>query len=115
MRVTSEIWVSALTRRVFGAGGFATVAKRGASEAGAVFLILRGRAGEMTLLGPAAQSAYDGRKPTDRLFTTLLTTDEPDAVEDRLARERKFDPDLWIVELEIEGIEAEPPLFFTTP
>ncbi|TIL61977.1 MAG: DUF1491 family protein, partial [Mesorhizobium sp.] len=28
MRVTTDLWVSALLRRVFGAGGFAAVVKR---------------------------------------------------------------------------------------
>ncbi|MEP2580565.1 MAG: DUF1491 family protein, partial [Roseibium sp.] len=38
MRVTSEFFVSALVRRVFGEGGFAAVSRRGAPEAGAVFV-----------------------------------------------------------------------------
>ncbi|MET0943059.1 MAG: DUF1491 family protein, partial [Mesorhizobium sp.] len=43
MRVTSELWVSALTRRVFSGGGFAAILKRGAAEAGAVFILSRNR------------------------------------------------------------------------
>ena len=44
MRLTTDFWVSALMRRVFAEGGFAAVAKRGASEAGAVFVVTRNRA-----------------------------------------------------------------------
>ncbi|RUT88859.1 DUF1491 family protein, partial [Mesorhizobium sp. USDA-HM6] len=52
MRVTTDLWVSALLRRVFTAGGFAAVVKRGATEAGAVFVLSRGRLGEVVLYGP---------------------------------------------------------------
>ena len=48
MRLTSDFWVSALMRRVFAEGGFAAVARRGASEAGAVFVVTRNRVGQST-------------------------------------------------------------------
>ena len=49
MRVTSDFYCSALLRRIFAAGGFAAVEKKGAAEAGAIFLKERRRDGTVTL------------------------------------------------------------------
>src|SRR3569832_540246 len=100
MRVTTDLWGSALVRRVFGAGGFAAVVKRGATEAGAVFVLSRGRMGEVTFYGPAPQTSYDTAKPDDRFFAVLGTSDDSAAFDARLEREKKFDPDIWVVEIE---------------
>lgn len=100
MRVTSELWVSALTRRVFSTGGFAAVVRRGATEAGAIFVITRSRLGTSTLFGPAPQSAYDVADPDERQFGTLVSDGETEAVEARLAKEMRFDSDIWVVEIE---------------
>lgn len=45
MRVTTDLWVSAMVRRVFSSSGFAAVIQRGATEAGAVFVLTRDRFG----------------------------------------------------------------------
>jgi hypothetical protein len=100
MRVTTDLWVSALIRRVFSDGGFAAVAKRGATEAGAVFIISRNRLGEITLFGPASQTAYQSERPDERQFSELMITMDAAAVDVRLEKERRFDSDIWIVELE---------------
>jgi hypothetical protein len=100
MRLTSDFWVSALMRRVFGEGGFAAIARRGASEAGAVFVVTRNRMGLSCLFGPAPQSAYDSARPDDRQFSSLIVDAEADAIEARIAREQRFDSDIWVVELE---------------
>ena len=42
MRLRTEIWVSALIRRAESAGALVTVVKKGAIEAGTVFLIVDG-------------------------------------------------------------------------
>ena len=100
MRVTTDLWVAALVRRVFGSSGFATVLKRGATEAGAVFVITRGRLGDVALYTPAPQTSYDQARPDDRYF--ILATDIADdqAADKRLERERRFDSDIWVVEIE---------------
>ncbi|MDX8524589.1 DUF1491 family protein [Mesorhizobium sp. MSK_1335] len=107
MRVTTDLWVSALVRRVFGAGGFAAVVKRGATEAGAVFVLSRGQMGEVTLYGPAPQTSYDSAKPDERFFTMLDAGDDSVAFDARLEREKKFDPDIWVVEIEGGTVPAE--------
>ncbi|KQT54259.1 hypothetical protein ASG43_01145 [Aureimonas sp. Leaf454] len=97
MRVTSDLFVSQLVRRVFSDGGFAAVERRGAEAAGAIFLLVRHRDGALDLYGPAAQthSSEDG----GRRFMREFLTDEA-ALEARLVREARFDPDFWVVEIE---------------
>lgn len=102
MRITSELWVSALMRRAFSAGGFAAVERRGSTEAGAIFVISRTRDGELTLFGPAPQATYEDTRPHERLFAELVRASDPAAVSKKIASEERFDPDLWVVELEIE-------------
>ncbi|TWG99296.1 hypothetical protein L598_001500000190 [Mesorhizobium sp. J18] len=100
MRVTTEIWVSALVRRVFAEGGFAAVVRRGAAEAGAIFITRRDRFGRVTLYGPAPQISYTEARPSDRQFSLLITTEEETEIAARLEREMRFDADLWVVEVE---------------
>lgn len=100
MRVTTDLFVSALVRRAFSAGAYAAIVKRGATEAGAVFVICRGRDGLSRLLGPASQADYDEARPSERGFTEMIAGAEEQEIETRLDKERRFDPDLWIVELE---------------
>ena len=100
MRITSELWVSALVRRVFAEGGFAAVERRGAAEAGAIFVVTRNRLGTATLFGPAPQSAYDSGRPDERQFAELIAEAEAPDIEKRIAKEARFDSDIWVVEIE---------------
>lgn len=107
MRVTTDLWVAALVRRVFSSGGFAAIFKRGATEAGATFVLSRGRLGEVALFGPAPQTSYDSAKPDERFFCALGEGDDAEALEKRLEREQRFDPDIWVVEIEIGSVPLE--------
>lgn len=107
MRVTTDFWVSALIRRVFGSTGFAAIIQRGATEAGAVFVLTRNRFGEVTLYGPAPQTSYDDARPDRRLFSNLDAMLDEEAVTKRLEREKKFDPDIWVVEIEPGSVPIE--------
>lgn len=103
MRLKSGIWVAAYVRRCHVEGAFAAVRKRGADEAGAVFITINNLDGSGVLYGPAPQSAFDTEMPLDRLFTLVLGRQGPVPEADidaRLKREIGFDPDLWIVEVE---------------
>ena len=102
MRLKSAIWVAAYVRRCFGQGAFAAVRRRGAEEAGAIFIKLNRLDGTAELFGPAPQAAFDEAHPSDRAFTRCLG-DAPVAeekAEERLGREIRFDSDVWIVEVE---------------
>ncbi len=102
MRLKSGIWVAAYIRRCHLEGAFAAVRRRGAEEAGAVFVKLNRLDGTAELYGPAPQSAFDESHPTGRAFSPCLTIQpapETD-IEAFLAREVRFDPDVWILEVE---------------
>lgn len=103
MRLKSGIWVAAYVRRCDIEGAFAAVRRRGADEAGSIFIKLNRLDGTGTLYGPAPQSAFGEARPAERLFSVILGGQTPatDAdIEARLAREIKFDSDVWIVEVE---------------
>ena len=103
MRLRSDIWVAAYLRRCASDGVSAVLRRRGAAEAGAIFVkvdLLNGRA---ALYGPAPQSlSIDIAPGIDRLFARAHKTESIDFAEAdrRLDREAAFDPDLWIVEVE---------------
>lgn len=115
MRVTSDLWISALTRRIFSGGGFAAIARRGATEAGAIFIVERLRLGELRLYAPAAQTSYDAARPEDRRFSLVLTTVDESEIAARVERESRFDPDVWVVEIECAAQPAETYFPITTP
>jgi len=102
MRLKSALWVAAYLRRCQVEGAFAVVRRRGAEEAGAVFVRISRLDGTSDLFGPAPQSALDTSRGADRAFTPSVAQQPvPDAaIEAKLEREMKFDSDLWIVEVE---------------
>ena len=102
MRVKSALWVAAYLRRCHIEGLFAVVRRRGADEAGAIFVRISRLDGTSDLFGPAPQSVVQSEPGGDRAFTASLPQ-RPAAdamVEAYLQREIKFDPDVWIVEVE---------------
>ena len=104
-RLTSDFFVSALLRRLFAEGGLGVVEKRGAPEAGAVHVRVRHSDGTETLLTPAPQAIFDTEKPIDRVFEARKTRVHERDVSQVLARERDFDTDIWIVEIETDQPE----------
>jgi len=102
MRLKTALWVAAYLRRCQVEGLAAVVRRRGAEEAGAVFVRISRLDGTSDLFGPAPQSAFDAAEGTARAFApSLATRSAPDAdVEAYLGRQIKFDPDAWIVEVE---------------
>jgi hypothetical protein len=105
MRLTSEFWVSQLIRRVFKDGGYAAVIKKGAAEAGAIFIKQQFRDGSASLYAPAPQTDYDTGKPQERGFSLVLERVGAEEIEAKLMREMRFDADLWAVEVEVEAME----------
>jgi hypothetical protein len=102
MRLKSAIWVAAYLRRCQVEGLFAAVRRHGADEAGAIFIKVNRLDGTADLYGPAPQTVFDEARPSDRAFSPSLKSQpasEPD-VEAFLARETRFDPDVWIIETE---------------
>jgi hypothetical protein len=100
LRVTSALFVAALTRRAFAEGAAAAIVRRGAEEAGAIFVIVDRLAGSSDLYGPAPQAVFDEERPGERVFQKLIEGGAAEDIAARLEREAKFDPDLWVVAIE---------------
>ena len=92
-RVTSEFWVKAyLTRlRVMNIPAFLT--SRGDATAGAVLV----KVNTLDRNAQVFQRSYD--PDGNRIWVPL--SEGPDAeVEEALSRQRQYDPDIWIIEVE---------------
>ncbi|WP_295208284.1 DUF1491 family protein [uncultured Brevundimonas sp.] len=95
MLLSSDLWVSALIRRAQIEGAYATVVKTGDARAGSVIV-----------------KAYDTSTRTARLFTEAfgtdgdrlwiqpVTSDSESELDAYIARQRGYDPDMWVVEIE---------------
>jgi hypothetical protein len=101
LRLRADIWVAAYIRRCEIEGAFAVLRRRGAAEAGAIFIKIDRLDGRAALYGPAPQSEL-AERGVERLWRRAHREEwiEPAEVEKRLRREIEFDPDLWIVEVE---------------
>lgn len=99
-RLRADIWVAAYLRRCATEGAFATLRKRGAAEAGAIFVVLDRLDGRMAVFGPAPQS--EAGEDGVRRFARVHDEEWIDgaAAAERIRRETKFDPDQWIVDVE---------------
>jgi hypothetical protein len=78
-------------RRVFAAGGFAAVLARGADAPVPVLIVTR----------DVGQVALWERMPDASAGRVWRVSAEGEAVEARLEKARRYDPDCWVVELDI--------------
>ena len=94
-RLKAGIYVKALIRRAETAGASAYVVRRGAEEAGALFLKLARLDGTCTVLNQARRGEGElvWMKP-------LGETSDDAAAAKYFEKQVRFDPDLWIVEIE---------------
>lgn len=111
-RLTSAFWVSAWLRQVALDGYVGVLRQRGAAEAGAIFVKLDRLDQTAALYGPAPQSLADDTG--ERRFVLVQEAD-PATIEERLERERRFDPDLWLVEIENRAGDPRLALVGDTP
>ena len=101
----SDLWVSAFVRRHNDIGKICVVSRKGDPIAGQIFIEIDHLNGTVSLLTPAPSTArLDGDE--DRLFVKRFDHGTPDEVRTRIEREAKFDPDLWVVSLEMRGDDA---------
>ena len=94
MRLTAEIWVSAYLTRLRLVEIPAFVVKRGDNTAGAVLVKLN------TIDGKACcfQRSFD-LMTGERKWVVLVEGDEV-LVDQSVTKQRGFDPDLWVIEVE---------------
>jgi hypothetical protein len=98
-RLKTAIWVDAFLRQATINGQYGAVLHKGAEEAGSILLVVNHLDGNHDLLAPPPGPAY-GENGTRRfLKLNKSAMDWPSAAE-RIAKLRKSDPDLWVVEVE---------------
>ncbi|MDP2119291.1 MAG: DUF1491 family protein [Hoeflea sp.] len=105
MRLKASIFVAALTRRLFSEGAMAAVERHGADDAGAIFIRIRHCDGSESLAAPAPQTAFDDDHAGARLFEIRKTRVPEAEITEALARELRFDSDIWVVEIETDNPE----------
>ena len=95
MLLSTDIWVSALIRRAELAGAFATVARKGDPRAGTVIVKAFDTSNRRARLYSEAFGP-DG----ERLWMQPVESEFESELDDYLQRQIRYDPDLWIVEIE---------------
>lgn len=93
--LSSDLWVSALIRRAELGGAFATVARKGDARAGTVIVKVFDTANRTAQLYSEAFGP-DG----ERLWMQPIQSEIERDLDDYLERQVRYDPDLWIVEIE---------------
>ena len=100
-RLASSVVASALIRIAEVEGGFGAVLAKGDSTAGAILVILTERGAKTMayerLLEPSGSYAW---QPVGR-----QDIEDIEEVPRLIANRRRFDPDLWVLELDIPSIE----------
>ena len=94
-RLKSEIRVSAHLRRAQSAGAFATIARRGDPDAGAIAV--------KVYLGSGAAKLYIQSRDIDGavIWREPIENDPNEtSVDAWIAKESNIDPDLWVIEIE---------------
>jgi len=93
-RLTADFWVRAYLARLAQAGIPAFVTAKGDATAGAVLVKVATLDGQ----AKAYQRSFD-LMADSRIWVILKEGDEP-GVDAAIARQRGFDPDLWVIEVE---------------
>lgn len=95
-RLKTGLWARSILRTVALSGCSAMVLRKGDEDAGAVLIVLMDRQRKAAVL---RESTTEGQ--WDRVLM-------PDAqsLDDYLRRQQRYDPDLWILELEVESVET---------
>jgi hypothetical protein len=100
-RLASHVEVSGLIRRVEGMGGTGAVLARGDREAGAILLVLCDRGTPKRLL----ERALDGAGSYRWQHVGPQDVGGYEGINPYIERRRRSDADLWVVELDIAGVE----------
>jgi hypothetical protein len=100
-RLQASVLVSALVRRAEAEGGFAAVLAKGDPNAGSILVILAERGRKVRILERLMQG--NGQYSWQPVGEQALS--EAEETEKFLRRRRQFDPDLWLVELDVASAE----------
>jgi hypothetical protein len=93
-RLRAGVWVAAYLARLGGLAIPAFVVRRGDETAGAVLV-------KCATLNGKAQAFQRSFDPLSGARTWMVLAEgEEAAVDEAIARQRRFDPDLWVIEVE---------------
>ena len=99
MRLKAGIWVSAYLRRLGAMAVPALVVRRGDGDAGAIYIKINHLDGTVQVLRPA--SAGGELAAEERHWSAAFKAPRTEQEADLwLARQREFDADLWVIEVE---------------
>lgn len=101
-RLRSDLVVAAILRRASLAHASAVLRRRGAGEAGAIFISVDQLDGRISLYAPAPPAMTDepDQESSARVFECVLKDSDAPTIAARMKREEQFDSDLWWVEIE---------------
>lgn len=100
-RLQSFVLVTALIRRAESEGGFAAVLAKGDPQSGSILVILTEKGAKPRLFERILQADGSYLWQANR----AQDADNKANFEDRIARLRRFDPDLWLIELDVASGE----------
>ncbi len=100
-RVAASVLAGALIRKAEGEGGFGAVLAKGDPSAGSILVILLEKGGNPRLFERLLQP--DGRYAWQESGSQRI--ENPKEVPAFIARQKRFDPDLWLIELDIPSAE----------
>jgi len=101
-RLRSDIWCGVFVRRHNDLGNMCVVSRRGDPVAGQVYIELDHLDGTVSLFTPAPMASLD-EASANLVFQRRFSHVEPSKVRERIAREVEFDPDLWVISLDLRG------------
>jgi hypothetical protein len=100
-RLRSALLVNGLARLADSQGGFAAILAKGEAEAGSVLVILAEKGRKLRILERILRA--DGRYSWQDVGVQALANTEE--TEKFLERRRNFDPDIWLIELDVPSAE----------
>jgi len=98
----SDIWVGVFVRRHNDLGHMCVVSRRGDPIAGQVFIEVDHLDGTSSLYTPAPMVSRTD-DTAGLVFQQRFHHAEPLKIRERIAREVEFDPDLWVLSLDLRG------------
>ena len=100
-RLPAHLEVSSMIRLAESNGGFAMLLHKGERDAGTILIISMFRGADMRLFERMPQ--LDGTRPF--VLSKSQDMEKPSEFDDYIARRRSQDPDIWVLEVDIDDPE----------
>jgi len=104
-QLRSDIWCAAFIRLHNDLGHFCVVAKKGHEIAGQIWIEVDHLNGQNSLFSPAPMLSHNEEK-SDWIFECRLQNVAAQKIKEKIAQEINFDPDIWVLALEMREGEV---------